>query len=59
MTAPALPRPTLQAEADRADAAYTQAVQHASRTGDWSGVQPAAHAAHQARSALKQTEEGQ
>lgn len=60
MSAPALPRTdALRAELDRADAAYTLAVQTASRTNNWSGVQPAAHAAHQARAALKEAEDHQ
>lgn len=57
MTAPALPRPDLQAEADRADAAYTQAIQDAAQTGNWYGVPAAAHAAQQARSALTTAKE--
>jgi hypothetical protein len=57
MTAPALPRTDLQAEADRADTAYTQAIQDAVRTHNWYGVPAAAHAYKQARAALKETEE--
>jgi hypothetical protein len=49
-------RPDLQAEADRADTAYTQAVQDAAHSGNWCGVPAAAHAAKQARSALTHTE---
>jgi hypothetical protein len=56
VSAPALPRPDLQAEADRADTAYTQAVQDAAHTGNWHGVPAAAHAAKQARSALTHEE---
>ncbi|CAH0255919.1 hypothetical protein SRABI83_03243 [Arthrobacter sp. Bi83] len=59
MTAPALPRPDLQAEAARLDAAYTQAVQDAVRTNNWFGVPAAAHAAKQARAAVRATEENQ
>ena len=62
MTAPALPRPNLDAlRADlvRADAAYTLAVQHAARDHDWGHAQTAAQAVHQARNALTQAEQEQ
>ena len=62
MTAPALPRPTLDAlRADlvRADAAYTLAVQHAAQTRDWGHTQAAAQAVHQARNALTTAEQEQ
>jgi len=52
MTAPALPRPDLQAEAARADAAYTQAIHDARESGNWYMVPVAGHAAQQARAAL-------
>lgn len=52
MTAPALPQHDPAAEAARADAAYTQAIQDACRTGNWYMVPAAAHAAKQARAAL-------
>lgn len=38
---------------DRADAAYTLAVQQAAGGGDWGHVNAAAQAVHQARAALK------
>ena len=57
MTAPALPRPDLRAEADKADTAYTQAIQDAAQTGNWYGVPAAAHAFKQARSALTTAKE--
>lgn len=67
MSAPAMTRKTAfdaveailtaRAALDRADTAYTLAVQDASRTNNWAGVQPAAHAAHQARAALKEAED--
>ena len=44
---------------DRADAAYTLAVSAASRTGNWTDVQAARDAVHQARAALTQTEQEQ
>lgn len=47
---------SLKAEMGRADAAYTQAVQDAAQTGNWYGVPAAAHAARQAKSALKAAE---
>ena len=62
MTAPALPRPnldTLRADLDAADAAYTLAVQTASRSGTWVFVQAAAQAVHQARNALTTAEQDQ
>lgn len=69
MSAPALPRRTAfdaveailsaRAELDRADAAYTLAVQTASRSNQWAFVQAAAEAVHQARAALKEAEDHQ
>jgi len=62
VTAPAMPRPDLahlRAEADRLDAAYTQAIQDAARERNWYGVPAYAHAAQQARAALKAAEENQ
>lgn len=60
MSAPALPRPTvdtLRAESDSADAAYTQAIRDAAQTGNWFGVPAYKHAARQAKSALDAAEE--
>jgi hypothetical protein len=57
VSAPALPRLDLQAAADKADAAYTQAVRDAAQTGNWYGVPAAAHAFKQARSALTAAKE--
>ena len=62
MTAPALPRTTLEslrADLAQADAAYTLAVQTASRSGTWVFVQAAAQAVHQARAALTTAEQDQ
>ena len=62
MSAPALPRPTvdsLRADLVRADAAYTLAVQTASRSGTWVFVQASAQAVHQARAALTTAEQEQ
>ena len=50
-------RSPARAVLDRADAAYTQAVQDAVRTRDWAPVQAAAAAVHQARAALTPTED--
>lgn len=62
MTAPALPRPdlvTLRAEAKRLDDAYTEAIRDAARTDNWFGVPAYAHAAQQARAALRAQEGNQ
>ncbi|MGN7250069.1 hypothetical protein [Arthrobacter sp. SAFR-014] len=62
MTAPAMPRPdveSLRAEADRLDDAYTAAIREAAREKNWYGVPAYAHAAQQARAALRAAEEGQ
>jgi hypothetical protein len=45
-----------RAALDRADAAYTLAVQVAAGGGDWGHVSQAAEATHQARAALTHAE---
>lgn len=62
LTAPAMPRPdlaALRAEADRLDTAYTQAIQEAAQKNNWYGVPAYAHAAQQARAALRAAQENQ
>lgn len=49
----------LRAEADRLGTAYTQAIQHACQTRNWYGVPAYAHAAQQARAAVRAAEENQ